>query len=118
PRQTQRFLREARSAAQLHHANIVPVFGVGEQDGLYFYAMQFISGQGLDKVLEEVKRHKGRTPAGHDADDSATREGPPGASLTAVGRPPDGGRFVTPGRPAGEAGPPAESSVSPPDEPS
>src|SRR5262245_43745033 len=32
PRQLGRFQREARSAARLHHTNIVPVFGVGEQD--------------------------------------------------------------------------------------
>src|SRR5262249_25791728 len=42
PRQLGRFQREARSAAKLHHTNIVPVFGVGEQDGLHYYVMQFI----------------------------------------------------------------------------
>jgi WD40 repeat protein len=51
-----RFEREARAAAQLHHTNIVPVFGVGEHDGLPYYAMQFISGLGLDQVMEEVRR--------------------------------------------------------------
>src|SRR5262249_48891490 len=40
PRQLARFRREARSAARLHHTNIVPVFGVGEQDGLHYYVMQ------------------------------------------------------------------------------
>src|SRR5207244_6876967 len=43
-----RFEREAKSAAKLHHTNIVPVFGVGEQDGMPFYVMQFIQGLGLD----------------------------------------------------------------------
>src|SRR5438105_3550853 len=38
----QRFEREVRAAAKLHHTNIVPVFGVGEYDGLPYYAMQFI----------------------------------------------------------------------------
>ena len=52
----ERFRREARAAAKLHHTNIVPVFGVGEADGLHFYAMQFIPGQGLDTVLDEVRR--------------------------------------------------------------
>src|SRR5262245_59200322 len=47
-RQLGRFQREARSAARLHHTNIVPVFGVGEQDGLHYYVMQFIQGLGLD----------------------------------------------------------------------
>src|SRR5438477_7021623 len=56
PGQLGRFRREARSAARLHHTNIVPVFGVGEQDGLHYYVMQFIPGLSLDEVLEELKR--------------------------------------------------------------
>src|SRR6266851_7470350 len=51
-----RFEREARAAAKLHHTNIVPVFGVGEHDGLPYYAMQFIQGMGLDVVIEELAR--------------------------------------------------------------
>jgi WD40 repeat protein/serine/threonine protein kinase len=55
-----RFEREARAAAKLHHTNIVPVFGVGEHDGLPYYVMQFIEGLGLDEVLEELKQlHSG-----------------------------------------------------------
>jgi hypothetical protein len=46
--QLERFRREAQIAAQLHHSNIVPVFGSGESDGYHWYAMQFIDGQGLD----------------------------------------------------------------------
>src|SRR5262249_3331057 len=56
PKQVQRFQREARAAARLHHTNIVPVFGVGEDAGLHYYVMQFIQGQGLDQVLDELKR--------------------------------------------------------------
>src|SRR5439155_18676038 len=55
----ERFRREAREAARLHHTNIVPVYGVGETDGLHLYAMQFIPGQGLDTVLNEVRRLRG-----------------------------------------------------------
>jgi serine/threonine-protein kinase len=58
PRHLQRFLREARAAARLHHTNIVPVFGVGEGDGLHYYVMQFITGSGLHEVIEELKRLK------------------------------------------------------------
>jgi serine/threonine protein kinase/WD40 repeat protein len=56
PRHLGRFQREARSAAKLHHTNIVPVFGVGEQDGLHYYVMQFIQGLALDLVLDELRR--------------------------------------------------------------
>jgi serine/threonine protein kinase len=48
PRQLQCFEREAKAAAKLHHTNIVPVYGVGESDGLHYYVMQFIQGLGLD----------------------------------------------------------------------
>jgi serine/threonine protein kinase/Tfp pilus assembly protein PilF len=54
-----RFEREARAAAKLHHTNIVPVFGVGEHDGMPYYVMQFIQGLGLDEVLGELKRMQG-----------------------------------------------------------
>ena len=35
---------------------IVPVFGVGRDDGHHYYVMQFIPGMGLDAVLEELRR--------------------------------------------------------------
>jgi len=53
-----RFRREARSAAQLHHTNIVPVFEVGRDGEVSYYAMQFIQGQGLDLVIDELRRLK------------------------------------------------------------
>jgi WD40 repeat protein len=55
-RHRDRFEREARAAAGLHHTNIVPVFGAGEHDGTPYYVMQFIPGLGLDAVLAELKR--------------------------------------------------------------
>jgi serine/threonine protein kinase/WD40 repeat protein/tetratricopeptide (TPR) repeat protein len=63
PTYLERFRREAKAAARLHHTNIVPVFGVGEHDGVPFYAMQFIHGEGLDKILAEVRRLR-RQPGG------------------------------------------------------
>jgi serine/threonine protein kinase len=56
PTLIQRFRVEACAAARLHHTNIVPVFDVGEEDGIHFYAMQFIQGQSLDRVIEQVHR--------------------------------------------------------------
>ena len=53
PKNRERFRREAQAAARLHHTNIVPVFGVGEQDGLPYYVMQFIQGQGLNEILAQ-----------------------------------------------------------------
>ena len=57
PQQLQRFRREAESAARLHHTNIVPVFGIGEEDGTHFYAMQFIDGVPLADAIKTV-RHR------------------------------------------------------------
>jgi WD40 repeat protein/serine/threonine protein kinase len=54
--QRRRFELEARAAARLHHTNIIPVFDVGEHDGTTFYAMQFIRGQGLDKIVEQLRQ--------------------------------------------------------------
>jgi eukaryotic-like serine/threonine-protein kinase len=70
PRQRQRFEREARAAAKLHHTNIVPVFGVGDHDGLPYYVMQFIQGRGLDEVLSELRRMQpGDTADAHTSPD-------------------------------------------------
>lgn len=55
PRQVRRFHREAQSAAKLHHTNIVPVFGVGEDNGLHYIVMQYIPGRGLDEWIELQK---------------------------------------------------------------
>src|SRR5262245_310239 len=51
-----RFQREARAAARMHHTNIVPVFDVGQDGDHLYYAMQLIHGQGLDLVIDDLKR--------------------------------------------------------------
>jgi eukaryotic-like serine/threonine-protein kinase len=61
PKHRARFEREAKAAAKLHHTNIVPVFGVGEENGMGYYVMQFIQGLALDEVLDELKRMKLRS---------------------------------------------------------
>jgi serine/threonine protein kinase/WD40 repeat protein len=58
PKLIERFQREARAAARLHHTNIVPVYGVGEHGAHHYYAMQFIQGQGLDAILHEMRRSR------------------------------------------------------------
>ena len=75
PRQLQRFQREARAAARLHHTNIVPVFGVGVHEGLNYYAMQFIRGQGLDQLLHELKQTSSETKRNDQPADQANASG-------------------------------------------
>ncbi len=53
PEQVQRFLHEARSAAKLQHPNIVPIHDFGEQDGEYFFTMDFVEGQSLADILQQ-----------------------------------------------------------------
>ena len=49
-----RFEREAQIAAQLHHPNIVSVFGVGQHDGYHYYVMELVTGTALDKIIERL----------------------------------------------------------------
>ena len=58
PRQLQRFKNEAQAAAHLHHTNIVPVFYVGCERGVHFYAMQYIDGQSLDFIIRNLRRQQ------------------------------------------------------------
>ncbi len=54
-RQRQRFQLEAHAAALLHHTNIVPIYAVGCERGLHFYAMQLIEGGSLAEFIAERK---------------------------------------------------------------
>ncbi|NQT85254.1 protein kinase [bacterium] len=46
-----RFFREARSAAELRHQNIVQAYDVGRADGRYFFAMEYVDGDDLRLIL-------------------------------------------------------------------
>ena len=63
PPQLRRFQTEAHAAAQLHHTNIVPVFSVGCERGVHYYAMQFIDGRTLAQVILDQQRAE---PPGHE----------------------------------------------------
>jgi serine/threonine protein kinase len=56
PKQLQRFKNEAQAAAQLHHNFIVPVYAVGYERGIHYYAMQFIEGQSLAAMIRELRQ--------------------------------------------------------------
>jgi serine/threonine protein kinase/Flp pilus assembly protein TadD len=58
-KQLQRFKNEAHAAAQLHHTNIVPVYSVGCERGVHFYAMQYIEGHSLAEVIAELRGQTG-----------------------------------------------------------
>jgi eukaryotic-like serine/threonine-protein kinase len=113
----ERFRREAKSAARLHHTNIVPVFEVGRDGELAYYAMQFIQGQGLDKVIDELVRLRDpeRKPAGAKSPESTATAKTTRPKESALGRIAESllsGRFATEGAvpstdipPATDAGP-------------
>jgi serine/threonine protein kinase len=56
PRQLQRFNNEAMAAANLRHENIVPVYFVGHERGVHYYAMQCIEGQSIAALIGELRR--------------------------------------------------------------
>lgn len=63
PKQLQRFKNEAQAAAHLHHANIVPVHGVGCERGVHYYAMQLIEGQTLAAMIKELRSAEQGVPS-------------------------------------------------------
>lgn len=50
------FIREARSAAKLNHPNIVQAYAVGEEDGIFYFAMEFIDGKTMKEILQSEKK--------------------------------------------------------------
>jgi serine/threonine protein kinase/WD40 repeat protein/tetratricopeptide (TPR) repeat protein len=102
-----RFQTEARSAARLHHTNIVPVFGFGEHDGVCFYAMQYIAGVGLNHVLDDVRRLRGALDGPSQTSDVGERgdqqTSPLDASLSAATQGLLTGRFAAAPAEAGGA---------------
>jgi serine/threonine protein kinase len=76
PLRLQRFQHEAQAAARLHHPHIVPVFAVGCERGLHYYAMQLVDGVSAAALVRDLRQHAGRpAPPGPAA--------PPSAALTA-----------------------------------
>ncbi len=61
PRHLQRFKNEAQAAAQLQHPNIVPVFAVGCEQGVHYYAMRFIDGKTVGDHIRELRLGTGDT---------------------------------------------------------
>jgi serine/threonine protein kinase/tetratricopeptide (TPR) repeat protein len=94
PRQLQRFHNEARAAAGLHHTNIVPVYGVGCERGVHYYAMQFIEGRTL---AELISRQRGEgllhVPTMGEAEAAASATTVPPAAQSTSAAPRDAAYF-------------------------
>src|SRR5262249_4932248 len=67
-KQLQRFRNEARAGAQLHHTNIVPVYQVGCDKGVHFYAMQFIEGQSVADMIAVLRKSSEPRAAANETD--------------------------------------------------
>src|SRR5207253_2503986 len=76
PRQLQRFQNEALAAAHLRHENVVPVYAVGCERGVHYYAMQFVEGQSLAALIGELRRR---------ADEPAAAPSQPGTDVDTTG---------------------------------
>jgi serine/threonine protein kinase len=90
PRHLERFRNEAQAAAQLHHTNIVPVYAVGCERSVHFYAMQLIEGPSLAEVIRGLRELNQPTEgaAGVDAfpkSSSATTAWPPSDTNSVTG---------------------------------
>jgi serine/threonine protein kinase len=79
----QRFRTESHAAAQLHHTNIVPVYAVGCERGVHYYAMQIIDGRPLDEVIAEARGERG---GGSTVEFKAVPTDPATGATTRAGR--------------------------------
>src|SRR5438477_12413225 len=57
------FLGEARLAARMNHRNIVQVFELGEQQGSYFIAMEYVSGRTILDPIDSAAKKREKLPA-------------------------------------------------------
>ncbi len=56
------FLSEARLAARMNHRNVVQLFELGEHQGSYFIAMEYVSGRTLRDLIDGVAKKKEKLP--------------------------------------------------------
>jgi len=101
PRQLQRFKNEGRAAAHLHHTNIVPIYSVGCERGVHFYAMQYVEGQSLAAVIRELRQLAGLESGTH--------------GRTGSGSNPSSAKGIPDNQPTGSYVPLSGNRQSPPD---
>jgi len=83
-----RFRREAEVIARLDHPGIIPLYGVGETEGIHYIAMKYVQGQTLE---EEIKS---RRPPEAEAEEDEGDEEAGVVSDTQVLSPSDRGRLM------------------------
>ncbi|TWU57732.1 serine/threonine protein kinase [Rubripirellula reticaptiva] len=80
----QRFRNEAHAAAALHHTNIVPVYAVGSDRGVHYYAMQLIDGKTLADLIGNVR--DSNSPNHNPSEKTSVKTNVADASETVTGR--------------------------------
>jgi len=70
-RHLQRFKNEALAAAQLDHAHIVDVLGVGDARGVHYYAMRLIDGHTLAEIIADLRKNSEPRPLGSGSESPA-----------------------------------------------
>jgi serine/threonine protein kinase/outer membrane protein assembly factor BamD (BamD/ComL family) len=53
--QIERFYRETQAVARLRHPNIIPIYDMGTEKGRYYFSMEFVEGESLEKKIERGK---------------------------------------------------------------
>ncbi len=66
--QLERFRREALAAAKLRHPSIVPIHSVGEENGLHYFAMEYVRGRSLAQELDSLRDRRKEMRAPDAAD--------------------------------------------------
>jgi serine/threonine protein kinase/formylglycine-generating enzyme required for sulfatase activity/dienelactone hydrolase len=64
PSAVERFHREARAAAKLHHPNIVTIFAEGAERNVCYFAMEMIDGENLDHIIADLRRARAQRRGG------------------------------------------------------
>ena len=68
PAFAERFERQARALAELHHPCIVTLYEFGEADGLYYFLMEFVDGNDAAAALQPRSPRAGRSARDHGDD--------------------------------------------------
>jgi eukaryotic-like serine/threonine-protein kinase len=74
PRRLRRFQVEAQAAASLRHPHIVPVFATGSEDGIAYYAMQYIECRDLARIINDLRRDNSTQSTSVEVRKSAPRK--------------------------------------------